>query len=199
MDPKERREMILDKAKKLFAEKGYHQTQISDIIREAGIARGTIYQYFKNKDDLFVRLLEKYYEKWESTVSLERDMNLAAVDPVDYFRLRIHRTLEFFAGDPDISRIYLRMGLGLHQELEAVIKKFEERIMDMIAADLSLGIRNGHVRPDLDLALAANLLAGALLRTAYYYFGTGREPPRDLEEASRKISAILSPGIFNPA
>ena len=57
MDSEQRKKQILQCAKKLFAAKGYYQTQISDIQNAAGVARGTIYQYFKNKDDIFLTLL----------------------------------------------------------------------------------------------------------------------------------------------
>ncbi|MFH2099381.1 MAG: TetR/AcrR family transcriptional regulator, partial [Pseudomonadota bacterium] len=167
MEPTERKEMILQEAKKLFAVKGYYQTQISDIIREAGIARGTIYQYFKNKEDLFVSLLEKYYSQWEKNAYLAEDLDLAAVSPREYFFHRIRRTLEFFAQDQDVCRIYLRMGLGLPGELESTISRFEKKIEDIIVNDLNLGVRNGHVPEDMDVRLVANLLGGALLRTAY--------------------------------
>ena len=49
MKADERRQMLLDRAKKLFSQRGYYETQISDIIKNAKIARGTLYQYFKDR------------------------------------------------------------------------------------------------------------------------------------------------------
>ncbi len=199
MEPGQRKEMILEKAKKLFAAQGYYQTQISDIIREAGVARGTIYQYFKNKEDVFISLLEKYYGKWEKDAYLAGDLDLATISPREYLFHRIRRTLSFFADDQDVCRIYLRMGLGLPGELEAIIRRFEKKIEDIIVNDLRLGVRNGHIPEDLDVTLTANLMGGALLRIAYLYFATDENADLDLDLLARKISAILGPGIFLPS
>lgn len=54
-----RQDQILDAATKVFAEKGYHLTTIKDIAREAGIADGTIYNYFENKTALLLGILER--------------------------------------------------------------------------------------------------------------------------------------------
>ena len=57
-----RRNQILDAATKVFAEKGFHPTTIKDITREAGIADGTIYNYFENKTALMLGILDRMNE-----------------------------------------------------------------------------------------------------------------------------------------
>ena len=200
MKPEARKKLILASAKKLFSRGGYYQTQISDIIKDAGIARGTIYQYFSNKEDVFITLLEQYYCQWEESISLAAaDINLNKVNPVDYFRHRIKRTLVFFSKDKDLCNIALRVGLGLPGEMASVIKRFEERIIRLLIGDLKLGIDNGHVRPDLNVELTANLLAGALLSTAYHFYShdAGQAKPLDINKTTEEITAVFAPGIFN--
>ena len=53
-----RRALILDSAVETFSTKGYHQTRVADIIKSAGIARGTFYLYFESKNAIFLELLE---------------------------------------------------------------------------------------------------------------------------------------------
>ncbi len=197
MKPEDRKAAILESAKRLFSSNGYFSTQISDIIAEAGIARGTVYQYFKNKDDIFITLCEDYYAKWEKMMD-GWDGDLAAITARDYLKHRIRQNLKFFAEDPDLCNILLRMGVGLPGNLENVIRRFESRILNVSLKDFELGLRNGHVKPDLDLELASNLFAGALLRAAYYYFGRPRKNGKavDVEKATEDISAFLAPGIF---
>ncbi|MDI6796941.1 MAG: TetR/AcrR family transcriptional regulator, partial [Desulfatibacillaceae bacterium] len=90
MKPEKRRQQILECAKKLFSINGYYSTQISDIIREADIARGTVYQYFSNKDDIFITLLEDYYQKWQAMMtSWAERVPLATISPREYLRERI--------------------------------------------------------------------------------------------------------------
>lgn len=198
MQKEERKNQILDCAKKLFAIHGYFNTQISDIINEANIARGTFYRYFTNKKDIFITLLENYYNAWETEISLERDnLDLKTIDPREYFRYRIKKTFQFFAKDKYLCKITLRMGLGLPHDMEVKIKKFEERIVNLVMKDLKLGINNNHVKPDIDLELTANLIVGAMLRLAYFYFGREEgDETVDLEKMTNEVAEIVSPGLF---
>ncbi len=199
MKPEARKKLILASAKKLFSRGGYYQTQISDIIKDARIARGTIYQYFTNKEDIFVTLLERYYSKWEESISLAAaDINIGDVAPVDFFRHRVKKTLVFFSQDKDLCNIALRVGLGLPGDMASVIKRFEERINRLLIADLKLGINNGHIREDLNVELTANLLAGALFSTAYHFFSydSPAAGPMDIDKTTEEITAVFAPGIF---
>src|SRR5947208_3528470 len=69
---KARRNQILDAATKVFAEKGFHPTTIKDIARAAGIADGTIYNYFENKTALMLGLLDRMNESDRREVDLSK-------------------------------------------------------------------------------------------------------------------------------
>ena len=95
-----RREEILDFAQKVFAEKGYYESQISDIVSLAHIAKGTIYQYFKSKEDLFLALLQRYLIQWEEEIALNIENYNAekSSSPMAsaYINHRIGKTIAFF-------------------------------------------------------------------------------------------------------
>src|SRR5271166_5979005 len=59
----ERRRRILDSAKRVFAARGYHDTNISHICDDLGIARGTLYQYFRSKQDVFTAVIEELLDR----------------------------------------------------------------------------------------------------------------------------------------
>ena len=171
MEAAKRKNDILSCAKRLFSEKGYYQTQISDIVIEAKIARGTIYQYFKNKDDIFITLLKNFYDQWINFIRTDnKNIDLAHIDPRDYFLHEVKSTLLFLANDPDLCSIVLRVGIGLRGQLEHVINQFEIKIKDTIIDDLNLGIRNGNVKEDLDVDLVSELLSGGMFNVAYNFF-----------------------------
>lgn len=197
MKAESRRRHILQCAKKLFAEHGYYKTQISDIIREAKIARGTVYQYFENKDDIFVTLLENFYDSWEKAVALNlQDINLNKISAKQYIFHRIKNTLEFLHADPDLCSIVLRMGIGLHKDFDFLIQRFENKILNLIISDLELGMNYGNVRSDINIELVANIIAGALFRISYYYFVLKKDPSIDLNAITSEIVNIIIPGIF---
>ncbi len=171
MEASLRKQNILTCAKNLFSEKGFYNTQISDIINEARIARGTVYQYFKNKDDIFITLLKNYYEDWLSRVSLDNEsMDLKTITPKNYFRHRVKQTLLFLAEDPHLCNIVLRIGIGLQGDLGEIVKQFEQKINITVMNDLILGIKTGNVKKEVDVELIACLISGSLLYTAYHYF-----------------------------
>lgn len=194
-----RKQQILECAKKLFSQNGYYNTQIADIIKQAKIARGTVYQYFKNKEDIFTTLLEGYFNNWEKYVSTQK-MDLSSVHPVAYLHHRISKTLFFLSADDDLCGIVLRMGVGVSPDFNKMIAGFEDRIIHLVKNDLMLGIKTGNVYPDMNVEMTANLLAGAVFRVSYYYFVklSKNEISVDPEEIAEEIVRLFSPGIFVP-
>src|SRR5271167_684787 len=67
----DKRERILDAAVRVFAKKGFYATRVSEVARAAGVADGTIYLYFKSKDELLVSLFEDRVERLLSFLETE--------------------------------------------------------------------------------------------------------------------------------
>ena len=197
MKAEKRKKLILAGAKKMFARKGYYETKISDIIKDVKIARGTIYQYFSNKNDIFITLLEDFYKEWEKTTSISfEELKEKNITPKNYFKYRIRKSLEFFANDRDLCNIILRMGHGLGGELEDVIERIKVRIINIFIEELKFGIYNDLVKKDLNIELTASLITGALFFTAEFYFSRQNNYNVDIEKTTEEIVSIFSPGIF---
>lgn len=203
MKADERRASILNCAKKLFSQQGYYQTHISHIIKEAKIARGTVYQYFDNKDDIFLTVVDTFYERWKTMVSFEAaKIDYNTISAKDYFRHRIRQTLLFLSQDADLCNIALRVGLGLPESVSQTINRFETRIMGIIKDDLRLGQQQNNVREDIDCETTAAILTGALLRTAHEYFVKKRKTKgytqQEIEEITAAFVNVFAQGIFIP-
>jgi TetR/AcrR family fatty acid metabolism transcriptional regulator len=169
MRGEDRKNQILKIAIRLFSRNGYYQTHVEHILQEAKMGRGTFYIYFKNKDDLFVSILEKFLTDWEQTVlvataSMEQD------DLAGYFQELITRSFNFFKQNKDLCNIYLRIGPGINDVFEPYINRFETRMLQYVINELQRGIDRGFFPQTLDVELIANILLGAHLRIAYYYF-----------------------------
>jgi AcrR family transcriptional regulator len=204
MKADDRKKAILNCAKKLFSRQGYYETHISHIIQEAKIARGTVYQYFDNKDDLFITLLEEFYSNWREIVSLEQiDKNIDDISAKAYFQHRIRQTLFFLAEDSDLCNIALRVGQGLPDKVSLLTERFEKKIADMIADDLRIGQQYKMVRDTLNVDSTAAMLTGALLRAAYYYFVKKRKKRgytnQEIEKITDEFTDLFLPGIFMPS
>ena len=199
MKAEQRKDLILACSKKLFAKQGFYRTQISDIINEAKIARGTIYRYFKNKEDIFVFLLETTYTQGEQAISRAvAAIDLKTITPVGYFRLRIKTTLDFLVADPDICSIVMSMGFGLPEDLEKATRKLEQKIRDIAVNDFMLGIHNNHIRKNINIEHVAEMIAGAAFRSAYYFQKKARGTQADIDAMTDEVVNLFAPGIFLP-
>jgi TetR/AcrR family transcriptional regulator, fatty acid metabolism regulator protein len=164
-----RKTQILDGAKKLIARNGYYDTHVEDILREVKIGKGTFYLYFKNKEDLFISILEGFLDEWEEVV-LGVITDPGQGDLQTYFQDVITRSLHFFKRNEHLCNIYLRIGPGISDIFEPYIERFEQKMLKYVIDELQKGAQAGFFRKDLDIEVTANIIVGAHLRLCYYYF-----------------------------
>ena len=151
----ERRRQLLDAAVQVFGKKGYHETQISDIIKKASVARGTFYLYFTSKREIFAALMEELFEQVSSQVkSLPRE----AVDQIPSQLLgNIERITTLLLDNPLLTRLLFAEAMGLDKELDTQLKRFYTQILNYIQRGLKQGqemkfVRDGDV-PTMSIAL----------------------------------------------
>lgn len=176
-----RRNQILECAKGLFSRKGYYKTHVEDVLREARIGKGTFYQYFRNKEDLFISLLVNFLDEWERSVRNAHITHLAQENIQEYYKALVKQSLRYFRDNEDLCNIYLRIGPGINDTFEPYIEKFEEKMLAYVIDDLERGVNAGIIREDLDIELTANFLLGAFLRIDYYYFLFKKERNVDVD------------------
>jgi AcrR family transcriptional regulator len=201
MKAETRKQLILDCSKRLFSTYGFYRTQISDITKEAKIARGTIYQYFKNKEDIFITLLENAYRQWEISIIKDiSEIDLKTITPIAYLRLRIKTTVEFLVADPDIFNIAMTMGFGLPTDLEQATRKLEEKIIIIANNDFKLGIHNKHIKETLNVKHVGEMMVGAIFSSVYFALLKANKNSRlvNTETLTNEIVELFAPGIFKP-
>ncbi len=135
--------LILDAAVKIFAENGYHGSQVSKIAREAGVADGTIYLYFKNKEDILVSLfrerLGELVGKFKESVeaSSTADEALRKICEIHYTELEQNTDLAY------VTQIELRQSsLELRKAIGQAVKPY----IQLIEAVLVKGMEEGTFR-----------------------------------------------------
>lgn len=158
---RERRMQILNAAKEVFAERGYHNASINEIIRRAGIARGTFYLYFESKQRVFESILDEALLQLRSRIR-RIEIGEDAEPPQAQLRGSLVRVMEFVLGDTGFSRLLLQHS-SMTSDAEAVarVNDFFAHVIDLITASLEYGIEMGLVRP-CDPRLVASALLGAV-------------------------------------
>ena len=143
----ERRQQLLDAARVLFAERGYHETTVDDITRSADVAKGTFYLYFSEKREI-------YHEVIRGFLDLIKEFGVLATEhtpsPAEYFE-RIQggarRLVEVLQGNRQLARLAYREALGVDETLTAMFRDFYREIAEMEARNLRLAVQIGVVRP----------------------------------------------------
>src|ERR1700741_4792496 len=112
-----RREQILECALETFAKKGYHAASIADVCAAAGVARGTLYQYFEDKLDLLRALPDQLAARITGARAARSPLVIPEVRPREreaaaFVEARIHALLEVVFGDARTARLILRAGRG---------------------------------------------------------------------------------------
>ena len=155
----DKREAILRAATRVFAEKGFFNAKVADIAKAAGVADGTVYLYFKNKDDLLHSLFDRAMDEFIA----EGRRELAALDrPEDKLRRVAQLHLERLGADRDLAIVFqveLRGSIKFMQEFSAA--GFAE-YLDVIRMTIEDGQKLGVFRRDLKPIVCAKMLYGAL-------------------------------------
>jgi AcrR family transcriptional regulator len=187
MERKARRAQVLRHAKRIFARKGYHRTNVADIIARARIARGTFYLYFQNKKDLFEELLEEVLT--EISARIHR-LRLAPGEPdaVEQLRANLRRVVGYALAERELTDILLNHSTGFDGDLDAKILEFYDRIAALIKRSLDLGIEMNLVRP-ADTRAIAYCILGAIKEVV------GLLSRGQLEDTSRLVEEILEFGL----
>src|SRR5688500_12881253 len=108
-DP-DKHEQIIEAAIRVFARAGYYNSRVSDIAREAGIAAGTIYLYFKTKDEILVTLFREKMAEWVASVRREIAGELDAVAKVRKLVALHFEVLEQHPDLAEVLQVELRQG-----------------------------------------------------------------------------------------
>jgi len=156
---RERRAQIVDAAKAVFAEHGYHNASVSDIIGGARIARGTFYLYFESKQQIFETILSEALEQLRSRIT-RIDVTPDAPPPIEQLRGNLVRVMDYVLGDPHFSRLLLSHSLSSDAEAAERVQQFYAHVHGMITHALTHGVDMGLVRP-CNPALVASALLGA--------------------------------------
>ncbi|MEW9123188.1 MAG: TetR/AcrR family transcriptional regulator [Thermotaleaceae bacterium] len=175
---KDRRMDILQAALHIFSKKGYHNAKIEDIAMEAGIAKGTIYQYFSSKQDLFQQMfrhgVERYGQSLQEIATNEshiRDKLLALAQSHGKF-------LEEHIG---MSEIMPKESKLMSKEMRCWVLEQRDHAFSSLEEMIEQGIALGEVREDTDKGVAVLAIIGSLFA---YYEKESRNKEMKFEEIS---------------
>ncbi len=186
-----KRERILDAAVRVFAQEGFYNAKVSQIAHAAGVADGTIYLYFKSKDDLLISLFEDRMERVNQNL---RDALASSPSAVDRLRaiVRLHLDLvEKNRHMAEVITVELRQSSKFVKEYKN--PKFAE-FLRLIGGAIADGQAAGELRKDLDPHVISRALFGALDEIALAWLVKGKDRI-DLSHAAEQLGLWFIDGL----
>ena len=159
MRESDKHRQIVDAAVRVFARNGYYNSRVSDIAREAGVASGTIYLYFKTKDEILVTLFREKMAAWVAHV---REQVKDEPDAVAKIRRLVVLHFSVIEKDPalaEVVQVELRQG---HKFFRGASAHEISAYFELIASMLEEGQAAGAIRRDIAVKTAVKVLFGAM-------------------------------------
>jgi TetR/AcrR family fatty acid metabolism transcriptional regulator len=193
MKDENKHQKILQAAIKVFSEKGFYNSRVSEIAKEANVADGTIYLYFKNKDDILISLFEEEFGKIVQNMraALEKDQD--ALQKIKRFAIT---HLSIVSKQQELGEV---MGVEVRQSSkfmkEYINKPFIE-YLNIIRSVVTEGQEKGLIRKDLTPGIMKRAFFGALDEMARYWV-LSTQKKHSIDDAALQISDVFIRGMMS--
>ena len=192
--PKGKRENILASATDVFSNKGFHMTNIMDIANHAGIGKGTVYEYFDSKSDLFIEVLKFNTESFLNRIK-------SSIDAVDGFLPKLNTFIEthraivgenfqltgLFISNPGAMKNVAENG----QEVMKILYDGRERSAMLVHSILDLGVSE-HMIKSANLELISDLFLEMLLKCNLRVYFKSLSTEQAQQEQQQLIDFLLN-------
>jgi len=188
----DKRQRIIKAALKVFAKKGFYNSRVSEIAKEAEVADGTIYLYFKNKDDILISVFETEMKKMIDNMKKELSK---FHDPVKKIRMFAFHHLNMITENQEWAEV-------AHVELRQSAKFMREYVKDQYIDYLNIfayiiqeGQEKGIFKEDINTGIAKRAFFGALDEMGRYWV-LSRSKRYSVEESAKQISDMFIKGVM---
>lgn len=182
---------IIQAATRIFARKGFYQTKVSEIAREAGVADGTIYLYFENKDDILISLFEEQMKGVLQNMRARVSGQKHPVRKLEQFALGHLQLIEQNKDMAEIIQVELRQSSKFMKTYKnEQFARYLDLIAEIIRDGQNQGVFHTHIVPDL----AKRAIFGALDEMSRYWVLSSRRK-YDIETAAKQISDYFLYGL----
>ncbi|KAB7706008.1 TetR family transcriptional regulator [Bacillus aerolatus] len=181
---------IIDAAVVAIAENGYHQAQVAKIAKQAGVADGTIYLYFKNKEDILISLFQ---EKMGSFVEKIQQVLAGKTTAAEKLLLLVENHFAMLSEDRHlavVTQLELRQS---NKELRLKINEVLKGYLQLIDDVLKEGVEKGEFKASLNLLLARQMIFGTIDETVTTW--VMNEQKYDLTALAPEVGDMLLNGF----
>ena len=151
---------ILDAAVKVFAQNGYHDAKIARIAEEAGVAIGSIYLYFENKEAIILAIFDRLWSRLsEGLGTTARRTDLSPTQKLDAV---IDLMFDLFIMNPSLAAVFVNEQHHLIQSRKGNVSRQFDHFLDVSEEIIREGVRKKQFNPNLDLKLFRHFIVGGM-------------------------------------
>ncbi len=151
---------ITEAAIKVFAKSNYHKAKISDIAKEAGIATGSVYLYFENKESIILKIFEDLWTRLYT--ELEILTKSSVLSPVEKIDAIIDLIFDVFADNPSMAVVFVNEQNNLMLQNEDKFTRFYEKFLDLGIDVLKKGQNEKIISDNIDPQIFRYFVFGAI-------------------------------------
>lgn len=165
----ERKDQIMNAAEEVFTQKGFDQARMDDIAQETGLSKGTLYLYYKSKDELIIAILDRIFQReFRSLQGLDLS-ETSAREAIDLFVDTVAKDIKLMLRLMPIAYEFLALAFR-NKYVQGALKVYVNRYMDILVPIIQKGIDDGEFRQvdAREVAIAAGaVLEGTILLWVY--------------------------------
>lgn len=179
-------ERILESAIKIIGQKGFHLAKVKDIADDAGVADGTIYNYFNNKEDILITIFRVKLEEYVKKALFELSDGISADEKI---KILVKYHIKVMTENPYLANVFQ---IELRQPMKEVRVKVRKHLRDyfkLIENVIEEGIKDKIFSADLDVYLAREMFFGTLDEIVSTWVFKGFD--RDLNDMASKVTPML--------
>lgn len=177
------RKRILEAATQVFADKGYHDARMDEIVAESHTSKGAVYHHFPSKNYIFFALIDKFAHLLEERLRTAIEKEEHGLQRVD---VALNICLQTFGQYRSLAKIALVQAVGLGASFEEKRREINDRFAGIIRAYLDEAIADGSI-PPIDTEVAAHVWMGALNEVVLRWVYTGSPDPVRAAPALRTL------------
>ena len=184
---------ILNAAVKVFAQHGFFNSRVTQIAKEAKVADGTIYLYFKNKDDLLISLFEKKMNEIIEKINVNMT---ESDDIIEKIRIYIRSYFQLVKENKELAEVItleLRQSTKFMKEYDN--KKFIE-YLNLVSKLMHEGVESGILKPDLMPGMAKRMLFGMMQELTLNWVLRKNSSSADLDKLADYVIDLFIDGII---
>lgn len=183
---------ILEAAVDIFAGHGFHKAKISQIAEQAGVATGSVYLYYKNKDDILIKIYNSLWEKlYNELLAITANEALSPIEKIDAM---IDLIFDMFTENPSVAIVFVNEQENMNRISGDKYSLYYEKFLDEGEKVIKEGIRSGLFNKNIDLKIFRHFIFGSIRNLLHQWALTPDKLP--LNKIRQNFKFLIKHGIM---